>query len=159
MHIAVRGRGMQNGVALHNILVRAHPKAVWDVLADAYSYDRWVFGTRRILYADPDWPEVGSSLSYEAGFGPLRVRSRTVVRHVEEPRRLELEADVWPLGARVAMEVKPWGDDALVVLEEHWIRGPYVLLESPFIHLALNIRNRLMVRSLAEEAQKRDARR
>lgn len=96
-------------MALHNILVRAHPKAVWDVLADPYSYDQWVMGTRKILDADAGWPEVGSSLRFEAGFGPLRMRSETVVRDVDAPRRLELEADVWPLGARVAMDVKAWG--------------------------------------------------
>lgn len=142
-------------MALHNILVHAHPKAVWDVLADPYSYDRWVIGTRKILHADPDWPAVGSSLSFEAGLGPLRFRSQTAVRAAEEPGRLELEADVWPLGARVAIEIKPWGGDSLVVLEEHWIRGPYLLLANPLLHLALNIRNRFMVKGLAEEVQSR----
>ena len=142
-------------MALHNILVHAHPKAVWDVLADPYSYDRWVIGTRKILHADPDWPAVGSSLSFEAGLGPLRFRSRTAVRAAAEPGRLELEADVWPLGARVAIEIKPWGGNSLVVLEEHWIRGPYFLLANPLLHLALNIRNRFMVKGLAEEVQSR----
>lgn len=146
-------------MALHNIVVRAHPKAVWDVLADPYSYDRWVMGTRKILYADADWPEVGSSLRFEAGIGPLRMRSQTVVRHVDAPRRLELEADVWPLGARVAMEVKPWGSHSLVALEEHWIRGPYFLVANPLLHLALNARNRFMVKGLAEQAEGRVARR
>lgn len=145
-------------MALHNILVRAHPKAVWDVLADPYSYDQWVMGTRKILDADAGWPEVGSSLRFEAGFGPLRMRSQTVVRDVDAPRRLELEADVWPLGARVAMDVKAWGAHALVVLEEHWIRGPYFLMANPLLHLALNARNRLMVKGLAEHAEGHGAR-
>lgn len=142
-------------VALHNILVHAHPKAVWDVPSDPYSYDRWVIETGKIVHADPDWPAVGSSFRFEAGFGPLRFRSQTAVRDSEEPGRLELEADVWPLGARVAIEIKPWGSNSLVVLEEHWIRGPYFLLANPLFHLALNIRNRFMVKGLAEAAQSR----
>lgn len=142
-------------MALHNLLVHAHPEAVWDVLSDPYSYDRWVIGTREILHADPDWPAVGSSLSFEAGLSPFRFRSQTAVRAAEEPVRLELEADVRPLGARVAIEIKPWGGNSLVVLEEHWIRGPSFLLGNPLLHLALNIRNRFMVKGLAEEVERR----
>ena len=101
------------------------------MLADAYSYDQWVIGTRRILYADPDWPGAGSSLRDEAELGLLRIRGHTVVREVEEPSRLELEADAWPLGARVAMQIRRCGDDTLLALEEHWIRGPHLLLDNP----------------------------
>lgn len=145
-------------MALHNIIVRAHPKDVWEVLADPYSYDQWVMGTKRIVYADSDWPAPGSAFDYEAGLGPLGFRGQTVVREAEEPSRLEMEADAKLLAARVAISVKPWGDDSLVVLEERWIRGSYLLLENPVVDLALNIRNRVMVKHLAREVQRRSSR-
>jgi len=145
-------------MALHNIIVRAHPKDVWEVLADPYSYQRWVMGTKRIVQADPDWPEPGSAFEYEAGFGPLKFRGRTMARGRDETSHLEIEADAKVLAARVAISVRPWGDDSLVILEEHWIRGSYLLLENPLVDLALNIRNRVMVKHLAREVQRRSGR-
>ena len=145
-------------MALHNIIVRAHPKAVWEVLADPHSYQRWVPGTKRIVRADPDWPEPGSAFEYEAGIGSLKFRGQTVARGREEGSHLEIEADAKLLAARVAISVKPWGDDSLVVVEEHWIRGSYLLLENPIVDLALNIRNRVMVKYLAREVQRRSHR-
>lgn len=136
-------------MALHNILVAAEPAAVWDVLADPFSYSEWVFGTRRITAADPAWPARSSSFGYEAGFGPFRFSGRSTVREVEPPIHLEIEADARLIAARVVMPVKPWGEHALAVVEEHWIRGPSVLLDNPVIDLALNLRNRWMVRNLA----------
>lgn len=140
---------------MHNMIVRAHPKDVWEVLADPYSYDQWVMGTKQIVCADREWPAVGSAFIYEAGLGPLRFRGRTAVREVEEPSRLEMEADAKLLAARVAISIKRWGDESRVVLEEHWIRGSYLLLENPVVDLALNIRNRVMVKYLAREVQRR----
>src|SRR5579875_2117223 len=40
---------------------------VWRVLADPYSYARWVYGTDRIRAADPQWPAVGSRLHHGLG--------------------------------------------------------------------------------------------
>ena len=142
-------------MALHNILVRAHPADVWEVLADPYSYSEWVLGTKEIDSADPDWPAATSAFQYVAGLGPFRFGSKTVVREVDRPRRLEMEADARILAARVAISVRAWGDGSLVVLEEHWIRGPYLLLDNPLIDLALNIRNRMMVRNLAALVERR----
>lgn len=90
-----------------------------------------------------------------AGIGPLRFASSTVVRDVERPRRLEIEADARMPAARVALSIRPWVDGSLVVLEEHWIRGPHLLLGNPLIDLVLNIRNRMMVRILAEAVERR----
>lgn len=142
-------------MALHNVLVRAHPEAVWDVLADPFAYSEWVLGTKNIEAGDPAWPAAGSTFRYVAGIGPFRFASITVVRDVERPLRLEMEADARILAARVALSIRPWGDGSLVVLEEHWIRGPRLLLGNPLIDLVLNIRNRMMVRNLAEAVERR----
>ena len=142
-------------MALHNILVRAHPDADWEVLADPYSYSDWVLGTKEIGSADPDWPAVGSAFGYVAGLGPFRFASRTVVREVDRARRLDMEADARILTARVAISVREWGEGCLVVLEEHWIRGPQLLPGNPIIDLALSIRNRMMVRNLAALVERR----
>jgi uncharacterized protein YndB with AHSA1/START domain len=143
---------------LHNVLIPASPAAVWDVLADPYSYSDWVVGTRDISSADLSWPAVSSVLRYQAGIGPLRFEGHSIVRDVNPPCHLELEADAGLMAARVSMSVKPWGDGALAIVEEHWIRGPSVLLDNPLIDLALNIRNRWMVRNLASVVERRNAR-
>jgi uncharacterized protein YndB with AHSA1/START domain len=142
-------------MALHNIFVAAPPDAVWEILADPYSYSEWVVGTREILSADPSWPEVCSLLRYRAGIGPVRFEGHSIVREVDAPRRLELEADAKLMGARVSLSLKPWADGALAVVEEHWIRGPSMLLDNPLVDLALTIRNRWMVRNLASVVERR----
>ncbi|WP_106399500.1 SRPBCC family protein [Actinocorallia populi] len=124
--------------------------AVWRTLADGWTYDRWVVGTRRIVGVDEGWPAVGAELRYVLGWTLLRWSDRTVVRVCEEPRRLELEARAGRAGAvRVAFELTEWGEGTLVTLTEHPLRGLGATLYMWPAELVMRLRNRVLLRRLA----------
>src|SRR5947199_90898 len=66
-------------MARDRVVVAAAPERVFEVLSDPFAYGHWVVGTRQVLGAEGSWPQPGSSLRYDAGVGPLRVRDQTVV--------------------------------------------------------------------------------
>ncbi|HEX4218214.1 MAG TPA: SRPBCC family protein [Acidimicrobiales bacterium] len=143
-------------MAVRNALVEAGPADVWAVLSDGYAYERWVVGTRRIRAVDPGWPQEGTSLHYTVGVGPLEFEDRTTVRLVEPGKRLELEAQARPYGtARVSIQLLPWGDDSVVIMDEHPLRGPSWALENPAVDLVLTVRNRRTLRRLVALVESR----
>ena len=143
-------------MAVRNALVRAHPSAVWAVLADGHSYDQWVVGTQTVRSVDPGWPREGTSLHYTVGLGRLRLRDRTTVRLVEPGKSLELEALARPVGSvRISIQILPWGEDSVVVLDEHPLRGPSWALENPIAELAMTLRNRAMLHRLTRVVESR----
>jgi hypothetical protein len=143
-------------MAVRNALVRAGPSAVWAVLADGHSYDQWVVGTQAVRSVDPGWPQEGTSLHYTVGLGRLRINDRTTVRLVEPGKSLELEALARPVGSvRISIQVLPWGEDSVVVVDEHPLRGPSWALENPIAELAMTLRNRAMLRRLVRVVESR----
>ncbi|MCP9985545.1 SRPBCC family protein [Streptomyces sudanensis] len=138
-------------MAVRHHLVKSPPSAVWEVLSDPDRYAEWVVGTEdtRPLYGT--WPEVGAALQYTVAIGPVRLSGSTVVRLLEPPNRLELEVKSGPAGtARVAIEVVPWGEDTLVVIDEHPLRGLGARLHNTLFEAAIQLRHRRMLRRLAE---------
>lgn len=143
-------------MAVRNALVRADPSAVWAVLADGRSYDQWVVGTQTVRSVDPGWPQEGTSLHYTVGLGRLRLNDRTTVRLVEPGKSLELEALARPVGSvRISIQILPWGEDSVVVLDEHPLRGPSWALENPIAELAMTLRNRAMLHRLTRVVESR----
>ncbi|WP_043476545.1 SRPBCC family protein [Kitasatospora sp. MBT66] len=133
--------------------IECPPREVWDVLASGDSYAEWVVGTRDIEHVDPAWPAVGAALRYRAGLGPLALRDSCVVRICEPGTRLELEARADPFGAaRIAFVLVPWGDNTLVLLDEHPLVGPGARLQGPPSELVLHLRNRRLLGNLARVA-------
>lgn len=142
---------MRRCVALLNVLVKRSPEQVWDFLSRGDRYADWVSGTREIRDADDNWPEIGSSIHFTAGVGPLVIKDRTTVRNAEPPRMLELEVHAGRIGtARLVFEIRPWGDQAVVVLDEHPLSGPGAHVHNMLIDLALRFRNRRMLDKLAK---------
>jgi Polyketide cyclase / dehydrase and lipid transport len=138
-------------MAVRHRLIEGPVADVWAVLADASRYGEWVVGTSESRPRDGVWPEVGSSITYTIRLGRWSASGRTVVRRSEAPGVLELEADSGPLGtARIAVEVRPWGDDALVVIDEHPLRGPGGLLHNTAVDALIQVRHRRMLARLAE---------
>ncbi|MEV0246630.1 SRPBCC family protein [Nocardia sp. NPDC050712] len=80
-------------------VVNAPPKQVFDVLADGWLYTGWVVGASHIRDVDAGWPEVGTRIHHSVGPWPLTIDDTTVVRAVDPPRMLELEARAWPFGS------------------------------------------------------------
>ncbi|KUH40229.1 MULTISPECIES: SRPBCC family protein [Streptomyces] len=138
-------------MAVRQHVIKRPPAAVWDVLSDRDRYCEWVVGTHDTEPLEGDWPEVGSSLRYTVALGPARFAGSTVVRRMEPPHRLELEVKSEPTGtARVAIEIAPWGDETLVVIDEHPLRGPGARLHNAVFDALLQLRHRRMLRRLAE---------
>ncbi|MFD0020634.1 SRPBCC family protein [Streptomyces sp. NPDC058382] len=137
-------------MAVRHRLIRKPPADVWDVLSDVERYGDWVVGTSRAELDEGHWPELGAALRYEIRIGPLTLHNRTVVRRSEPIGVLELEADSGPLGtARIAMELRPWGEHTLVILDEHPLRGAGGTLHNGLLDVVQQARNRAMLGRLA----------
>lgn len=143
-------------MAVNRIHVRAPRSAVFDVLTDAPSYKIWVVGSKRIRGVDPDWPSAGSKFHHIVGWGPIRDKDTTEILEIEPPRRLVLEARVWPLGtAKVAFELFDAGDGTDVVLTEDPLRGPAARFHGRLAHWSIKLRNAIGLRRLRSWAEQR----
>ncbi|MEU3459386.1 SRPBCC family protein [Streptomyces sp. NPDC006733] len=142
-------------MAVRHVLIKRPPRAVWSVLSDGSTYAQWVVGTDTTHEADANWPAVGSSIAYTVKLGPLELHNRTVVRVNEHESRLELEAFAGPLGtARIAIEIRPWGDHSLVVVDEHPLRGPGARLHNTIVDAAIMLRHRSMLDRFAATVER-----
>ncbi|MFF3540285.1 SRPBCC family protein [Streptomyces platensis] len=141
-------------MAVRHQLIRRSPEELWAVLADRSRYQDWVVGTARSRPADGNWPEAGATLEYTVRLGPWEATGHTVVRHSDPPRTLELEVDSGRLGtARIAVEVRPWGADSLVIVDEHPLAGPGGRLHNAALDVLLQLRHRSMLSRLADVAE------
>ncbi|MFE5675329.1 SRPBCC family protein [Streptomyces erythrochromogenes] len=137
-------------MAVRHQLIRRAPRSVWAVLADPTLYGEWVVGPSESTPLDQGWPEVGSRLRYTVRLGPWSTEGVTTVRHRESGRELELEASFKALGtARIFLQLRPWGEETLVVCDEHPLRGLGGSLHNSVIETALQLRHRGMLARLA----------
>ncbi|MFF5965451.1 SRPBCC family protein [Streptomyces collinus] len=138
-------------MAVRHHLIRVGPGAVWDVLADGHRYAEWVVGTSESHPVRGQWPRTGAAIRYEVRLGPLRLDNETVVRHCEEGSRLELEAHAGVLGtARIAIELRAWGEHCLVIVDEHPLRGAGGRLHNVGFEALIQLRHRTMLARLAK---------
>ncbi|MEU4731449.1 SRPBCC family protein [Streptomyces sp. NPDC023588] len=138
-------------MAVRHHLIHAAPREVWAVLADGSRYDAWVVGTSDARVARGLWPELGSAIEYTVRIGPWTASGSTVVRRVNPPDELELEVDSGPVGtARVAIEIRPWGEESLVILDEHPLRGIVGALHNAALDALIQLRHRDMLGRLAK---------
>ncbi|MFB7076224.1 SRPBCC family protein [Streptomyces sp. NPDC056308] len=138
-------------MAVRHQLIAREPSVLWAVLEDESRYTDWVVGTFGSGPGDGRWPEVGSSIKYTVRVGPKEFHGRTTVRRLDALRALELEAHGGPLGtARIAFDVRPWGDKTLVILDEHPLRGLGGSFHNTVLDAFAQIRHRSMLRRLAE---------
>ncbi|MEV0690940.1 SRPBCC family protein [Streptomyces sp. NPDC050388] len=147
-------------MARNRRLILSSPSRVWGLLAEGRRYGEWVSGTQQVTAADPHWPEVGARLQVRVGLGPLVLDDTCVVRVCEPQRRLELEAKADPFGAaRIAMNLIPWGESTLFLLEWHPLRGPGTRMHGLPVDYLVSIRNGMMLTKLARIAvrERRDS--
>ncbi|WP_282794843.1 SRPBCC family protein [Streptomyces sp. CC224B] len=148
-------------MAVRHRLIKSPPADVWAVLADGNRYAEWVVGTASSRPVHGRWPHKDAAIAYEVRLGPLRLSSETVVRRCEEGSVLELEAKAGPLGtARIAIELRPWGDHCLVVFDEHPLQGAGGRLHNAGFEALIQLRHRAMLGRLARlcEHDARDGR-
>ncbi|MFD6325502.1 SRPBCC family protein [Streptomyces sp. NPDC058442] len=140
-------------MARNRRLILSSPSRVWDLLSDGRRYGEWVSGTQQVTAADPHWPDVGARLRVRVGLGPLTLDDVCVVRICEPQRRLELEAKADPFGAaRIAMNLIPWGESTLFLLDWHPLRGPGIRMHGLPVDYLVSIRNGMMLTKLARIA-------
>lgn len=138
-------------MAVRHQLIRRPPHALWEVLKDESRYCEWVVGTHSTYPGEGSWPQLGATLHYTVRLGPKEFEGVTVVRRHEPPHVLELEAHSGPLGsARIALDIRPWGEHTLVVLDEHPLRGPGGALHNGAVDFLLQQRHRRMLGRLAQ---------
>lgn len=134
-------------------LILASPAEVWTLLSDGRRYGEWVTGTQEVLAVDPHWPAVGARLKVRVGVGPLVLDDTCVVRISEPESRLQLEAKAGPLGAaRIAMNLVPWGEHTLMILDWHPLRGPGTRMHGLPVDYVIGVRNGMMLTKLARVA-------
>jgi hypothetical protein len=132
------------------------PPAVFDVLADGWTYADWVVGTRTIRAVDAGWPAEGTALHYTVGYGPLRKEGHTRSLAYEPERRLELEAHAWPAGTvRIELRAEPVDGGSLVSIEEHPLRGLAARLHNPAADVLIHVRNVETLRRLERCVRRR----
>jgi hypothetical protein len=137
-------------VAVRHHLIRVGPGVVWDVLADGHRYAEWVVGTSESHPVRGQWPRTGAAIRYQVRLGPVRLDNETVVRSCEEGSRLELEAHAGVLGtARIAIELRPWGENCLVIVDEHPLRGAGGRFHNVGFEALIQLRHRTMLARLA----------
>jgi hypothetical protein len=123
---------------------------VWDVLADGNRYAEWVVGTSESRPVRGQWPRKGAALCYEVRLGPVHLSNETVVRRCEDGVCLELEAKAGMLGtARIAIELRPWGEHCLVIVDEHPLQGAGGRLHNVGFEALIQLRHRAMLARLA----------
>ncbi|MEU6990992.1 SRPBCC family protein [Streptomyces sp. NPDC046465] len=142
-------------MALRHRLIEVSPATVWAVLADGTKYAQWVVGTASSRPVRGQWPAIGAAIEYEVRLGPFRATNETVVRRCkkgsgEEASVLELEAKAGPLGtARIAIDVRPWGEHTLVRVDEHPLHGVAGALHNAGVEVVIQLRHRAMLARLA----------
>ncbi|MEO7268484.1 MAG: SRPBCC family protein, partial [Knoellia sp.] len=131
--------------------VEAPAQAVWDVLADGWSYATWVVGASRVRKVDDSWPGQNARIHHSIGAWPLLLDDTTEVESSVEPSRLVLTARGWPVGeARVTISITAReGGGCTVAIEEDATNGPGTLIPKPVRQLAIGPRNVEALKRLA----------
>ncbi|MFD4576130.1 SRPBCC family protein [Streptomyces sp. NPDC058417] len=143
-------------MAVRHRLIRTSPETVWAVLADGNRYADWVVGTAESYPVSGRWPEVGATIGYEIRLGPVRLTNQTVVRRCVRGETLELEARAGALGtARIALDLRTWGEHCLVVVDEHPLRGAGGTLHNVGVEALIQLRHRAMLARLARVCEAR----
>ncbi|ATY11951.1 polyketide cyclase [Amycolatopsis sp. AA4] len=124
--------------------VPAPPEAVFEVLADGWSYSGWVVGSCHIRDVDTSWPQVGAQIHHSFGGWPLQLEDTTAVLAVEPGVSLELEARGGALGtAKIELSLVPDGAGQTTVrMAERVTSGVGAVLPESVQALVLGPRNR-----------------
>lgn len=138
------------GDARVDLVVDAPPDEVWAVLSDGDAYGDWVVGAKPVRAVDADWPDVGATLQYSVGVGPLELRDRTTIRRSEPEHLLDLDVAVPGGSIRVLIRLQAQGSRTLVELDEHPSGGLVKYLHSPVGSAAFAARGALMLRRLRD---------
>jgi uncharacterized protein YndB with AHSA1/START domain len=141
-------------VAHNEIVIRASPPRVFDVLSDGHRYADWVVGAKRIRAVEPDWPNRGAKLHHSVGAGPLVLEDHTAVEEAERPYRLVLHAKTRPFGsARIDFTLESEDGGTRVSMLEEPVGRLGRRLHNGVVDRLLRIRNDETLRRLKSLAE------
>jgi len=131
-------------------IIHGTPDAVFDVLANGWSYSQWVVGASRVRSVTGTWPEPGAEVEHSVGAWPVLINDTTTVERSERPTFLELTVRAWPSGeGRVRITCRAVGDDTEVTMEEDATKGPALLIPRVLRDPVLHRRNQETLRRLS----------
>jgi uncharacterized protein YndB with AHSA1/START domain len=136
--------------------IAAPCETIFEILSDPETYVQWEVGSSAILQTDSDWPEPGAMFEHTHGKWGVHLRDTTRVLEAEPPRRLVLEARVRPVTvAEVEFRLDPRAEGCNVTMVERTTGGLLRFTIGPLRDLALDLRNREMLRRLRRLAESR----
>ncbi|MFI6808080.1 SRPBCC family protein [Streptomyces luteogriseus] len=124
--------------------IECSPEKIWLLLEDGRRYLAAVMGSAPAQIS-AEWPQTGSTAHHGVTIGPVRSSALTVVRHSLAPRELRMEVRAGSLGTLgLDLDVRPWGDAALVTVQEYPLspQGLYSFAQSLPLMLLLRGRHR-----------------
>ena len=137
----------------NSVRTEVGPEQVFDVLDDAYSYPRWVVGTRRVRRVDPGWPAIGSKFHHAVGTAAGEIHDSSKVLDRNRPNYLALEVRFRPIGvARVELDVEAADSGSVVTIRESPLSGPVAWLPKLVSEPLLTLRNALALQRLRHAA-------
>ena len=155
--LASRDRTQDDGsMATVSRHIAAPPTAVWDVLADGWTYSNWVVGASHMRAVDAAWPAAGATLHHSQGNWPLTLDDEAVVEVSKPASRLVLLAHGRPLGAaRVDLDLRSEDGGTRVTMHEAPVSGPGKWVNNPVAERILQHRNTEALSRLAAMAERR----
>lgn len=143
-------------MAVNTVRINASRQAVWDVLADGWTYTSWVVGTSHMRAVEADWPAPGAHLHHAAGAWPALTRDDTVVEEMDEGRRLKLTAHGRPFGkATIVIELDDDGGGCRLTMTEFPNSPMARMLHNPASEAVLHRRNDEALARLAALCERR----
>ncbi|MDP7701461.1 SRPBCC family protein [Mycobacterium sp. TY815] len=123
--------------------VSASRQAVWDVIANGWTYTQWVVGNSRTRAVDANWPEPGSAIKHSVGVWPLVINDKTEVESCTPGAELVLNARLGLFGAaRITLRLSDIADGCRIEMIEVPVSGPARLLPDQMALAAVYPRNR-----------------
>jgi hypothetical protein len=130
--------------------------AVWNVIADGWTYSQWVVGNTRMRAVDPNWPAPGSTIHHTIGIWPLVLNDETVVESCIPEEELVLLAKGRPLAAaRITLRLSDTPNGSCIEMEEVPVGGPLKWIPRRLALAAVYPRNRECLERLAALAERR----
>ena len=150
-------RGPQDGgMATVERHVVAPPTAVWDVLANGWTYSNWVVGASHMRAVEEAWPAAGAKLHHSQGTWPVTLDDEAVVEVSKPASRLVLRAKGRPFGeARVELDLRAEDGGTRITMTEVPISGPGRWVHNAATELLLKHRNTEALERLAAMAERR----
>jgi uncharacterized protein YndB with AHSA1/START domain len=144
-------------MARTRIRTDASPERVFEILADADAYPRWVVGAKQVRSVDAGWPAPGTAFHHSVGAGLARLDDATTVVELDPPRRLVLRGRARPLGTMaIVLDVRRADSQTEITIAERpaagppsWLLGPPAWMLDVLIHLR-NVESLRRLRRLAE---------